>query len=219
MINPMVFNEPNITKSGHTPWLNPWQRQVDNTVILPSDIQLVCDHTTYQAVNDFRNAVYQSRYPQVPTSNHDQFDESAVTFYGIDCSGDVSSTARLVVDSELGLPEENILRPYLTKWRAHKQRVAEFGRFVIQSNQPDLLKHYYKSIYLVCRALGVCHLALLVRHKELNFYLKRVGATLLCHDTGLTFGSSHRFAALVWTLSNTRPRFLQWMEIEKGGEQ
>ncbi len=194
------------------PWNNPWLDQVLDAGVLPKNLLIALDAEKYHQISCFRNKEYIARYPQVTTSNCDVFDNHSVTFYYEHVPGLVSGTARLVMDSELGLPEEEVLEPFVRKCRKRGELVAEFGRFVIQEGSQSTLKAFYQCIYRVGLALGVAEIFFLVRQKELNFYRKRIGADVLKEDTGLSFGSDHLFAAVSWRLENTNTHFLQWLE-------
>ena len=193
------------------PWSNPWLARLQSAGLRFGPVKLVSHPAGFRQVSNFRDREYARRYPAIQLGVDDRFDNSAVTFYTRAADGEINGTARLVLDSKHGLPEESVLARYARLWRQRGERLAEFGRFVIDDGRLSLVRHYYASIYHTCQFLEVDRLVLLVRQKELAFYQKRVGASVLCEDTGLTFGSDHRFAALSWSIATTGSRFLDWL--------
>lgn len=177
-------------------------------------VKLVSTPESYGEVMNFRLQEYARRYPAVPQEFIDPFDSNALVFYSQGACGEIVSTARLVFDSHWGLPDEKVLGKLIEPRRSRGERMMELGRFIIVQDNPALLKAYYRLFYVVTKLLNFDSIVMVLRQKELNFHLKRVGAGLLEFDTGLNFGSKHQFAAIVWSLENTKPRFKLWMGVD-----
>lgn len=174
-------------------------------------IRIVTNSDDYNRVIKFRHPHMKRCFPDITRPSHDPFDDHAVVLFSEDGNGQVSSTARLVFDSEDGLPDEPVLKSHLNPSRKKGERLVELGRFINQDREKSLVKSYYRAFYLLSRALKVDQIVMVMRQRNINFHVKKIGAKLLCPDTGVTFGSEHRFAVVSWPLEDTKARFLKWL--------
>lgn len=176
-------------------------------------LHMVEDAKAYRLVTEFRQRQYSQLYPDVKIAKLDPFDQQAIIFYSTNGQGEISGTARLVFDGNLGLPDESTLKPWVVKMRQQSCSMVELGRFIISEQNSDVLKQYYRVFYRLTLDHGIDNIVMLMRQKEVNFHVKRAGAILLQFDTGVTFGSQHHFAAVNWKLKNTPKRFLNWLGL------
>ncbi len=177
-------------------------------------IRIVTNSEDYNRVIQFRHQHMKRYFPDILRPSHDPFDEKAVILYTEDSQGQVSSTARLVFDSEDGLPDEPVLSSHLSHSRSKGESLVELGRFINQDKEKTLVKSYYRAFYYLSRAMRVDQVVMVMRQRNINFHVKKIGAKLLCADTGVTFGSEYRFAVVSWQLQATKARFLKWLGEE-----
>ena len=159
----------------------------------------------------FRKQEYQKTYPKVAVKENDPFNEKAFVLYSCDDLGNVNSTASLVLDSELGLPEDSLFPTQVSQYRHQGKRLMEIGRFVIEDGQ-KLLKAYYRTVYEVAINQGIDIILMVIRQKDIGFHQKIIGAHTLVEDIGENFGSQHTFSCMEWQVNKTYKRFLQWSE-------
>lgn len=170
----------------------------------------------FRMVKTFRKEQYSKCYPEITISDEpDPFDEHAVVLFSWCPNNRLDGTARIVLDSELGLPDEDLFKGYAQELRAHGKRLAEVGRFAIYSDSTDRLKQYYREFWLRAVSLDVDDMLILVKQKDVKFHQNVVGAELVHKDVGTGFGSPYIFAAMRWGVSETRERFFRWCGLKE----
>ena len=174
-------------------------------------IRIVTNSDDYNRVIQFRHPHMKRCFPDISRPNHDPFDDNALVLFSENGNGQVSSTARLVFDGGDGLPDESVLSAHLHPSREKGERLVELGRFINQDQEVSLVKSYYRAFYFLSKTLKVDQIVMVMRQRNINFHVKKIGAQLLCFDTGVTFGSEYRFAVVSWSLANTKARFLKWL--------
>ena len=181
------------------------------TSCISSPIQLAQSNEEIQKASLFRKQAYSRLYPQVTFKETDPFNQHAYVLYTQDIKGIINSTGSLIQDSEIGLPEDHLFPSQVYRYRQAGKKLMEIGRFVINDKQ-NLLKSYYKSAYDIAITQGIDILLMIIRHKDLPFHQKLLGAQLLKEDVGESFGSDYQFSCLAWNIENTHSRFLHWIE-------
>lgn len=181
---------------------------------LLSPLQVVTNQQELNEVRELRAAEYKIIYPSIDVHN-DNYDYSAIIFYARDQLGEVSSTARLVVDGEEGLPEDSYFPPEVSEYRRQRKRLMEFGRFVIHEGTYQLLKAYYRAFYDTAKQLKTDIILIAVKPKDIDFHLRLTGAKLLSTDIGVTYGGENSLACVAWEIENTAARFFDWVGGEK----
>lgn len=157
----------------------------------------------------FRKQEYQKTYPSVTVQENDPFHDKAYVLYSCDHQGNINSTASLVLDSDLGLPEDKLFPEKVNQYRRQGKKLMEIGRFVIEDGQ-NLLKAYYRSVYEVAVHQGIDIILMVIRQKDIPFHRKIIGANTLIEDIGENFGSQHTFSCMEWEVNKTYQRFIEW---------
>ncbi|MEZ5480477.1 MAG: hypothetical protein R3E95_24245, partial [Thiolinea sp.] len=160
---------------------------------------------------DFRRTEYRKLYHNIEIASHDPFDRHAHILFAEDQHGEINSTARLVLDSEIGLPEDRLFPPLVDQYRQEGKRLMEIGRFIIRDGNMALLKKYYQAFYQVARSCDIDYVVIVMRHKDLEFHRKLFGIDVLVERLGESFGSQLTFMCAGWNLDNTRPAFFKWV--------
>lgn len=178
---------------------------------LPPPLEVVTHRDELLAVNQLREATYRTIYPSIDVYD-DPHDTSAIIFFARDTSARIHSTARLVIDGALGLPEDPFFPSEVAALRKGGARLMELGRFIIQEGSASLLKSYYKAFFdaAVANAIDVILMAMKPHHVGLHRRL--MGARVLADDMGLSYGGSESLVCVAWTLANTPQRFFDWTE-------
>ena len=182
---------------------------------LEPDIQIVTEFGEYNRVMQFRHQHMPRYCPDIERFDLDPGDEDSLIFYTLNSGGNISSTARLAVDGERGLPDEAILRDYVSSTRQAGQHVVELGRFINESPSSSLLKSYYHVFYRAAKLLSVEQIAMVLRQCYISFHVNVVGAHCPCEDTGVTFGGEDHYGVVTWNLEQSKARFLRWIGEEK----
>ena len=98
----------------------------------------------------FREQEYRLLLPDIRGFDCDPYDRFAAVLFTEDSAGNVTSTGRLVFDSPIGFPEENLVHFLIKEHRKKGRKLAEYGRVIIREDmQKGLIKHYFKSTYSV----------------------------------------------------------------------
>ena len=163
----------------------------------------------------FRNESYTKHFPELSLDGQDPFDLQSITFFTRDKNNAITSTARFVIESSWGLPEDSLLKAEIDPLRAEGRNLASIGRFVNNHCDVQLLREYYRVFYVTAKLLSIDSIVLLVRNKELKFYQNRVGAQIIKTSTGRDYGGAHEFSGVLWHINETKRPFVQWMKAEE----
>jgi len=135
---------------------------------------------------------YEEMYPSISGFHQDPFDQQAHILFTKNAYQEVKSTARLVVDSPIGLPEDKYFPPEVEMYREMGHKLMEFGRFIIQNGTRDLLKAYYRSVFEVAVAEEVDVIVMAMKQKDVAFHRNLIGEYLLSPDMNLSYGGPHK---------------------------
>lgn len=186
--------------------------EIDQCLLSP--LKVVTNQQELYEVRELRAAEYKVIYPSIDVHN-DIYDYSSIIFYARDQFGQVSSTARLVVDGQEGLPEDRYFPPEVSEYRHQSKRLMEFGRFVIHGGTYQLLKAYYRALYDTAKQLKTDIILIAVKPKDIDFHQRLTGAKLLSTDIGVTYGGDNYLACVAWEIDDTATRFFDWVGGEK----
>lgn len=173
-------------------------------------LQIVSTAAQLHEVRELRAARYRSIYPSIDV-HADPYDETAVILFSRDGQGLVNGSARLVMDRELGLPEDAYFPPKVTEYRQSGLALMELGRFVIRGGGASLLKTYYRGFYEVATALGVDVILMAMKPKDVALHRHLMGAELLAENMGVSYGGPYSLACVAWNLARTHTRFFDWI--------
>ena len=178
---------------------------------IPKPLRFVNSGEQLERVMHFRKEEYRKRYTRIQMASYDPFDRYAHIIFAADDHDCVNSTARLVLDSELGLPEDKLFPPLVDQYRKEGKQLMEIGRFIIRDNDRCLLKKYYQAFYEIAKSTQVDYVVMVMRRKDLAFHKKLFGIDVLVDAIGENFGSEHTFMCAGWNVANTRPAFFKWI--------
>ncbi len=181
---------------------------------LVAPIKLVQTSTDLYDVRELWKQTYRELFPNIKGFHRDPFDCKSRILYTKNTQNKTVSSARLVIDSSLGLPEDSHFPPEVDRYRALGMKLMEYGRFIIQEDNPSMLKAYYKAVYQVAIAEKVDVIMMAMKPNHVAFHRKLIGATLLIDDMKLYYGGENKLAALAWEVKDTKERFFKWAKIK-----
>ena len=170
------------------------------------DICVAVDATTFEEIRQLRKHAYRTIYPTMDLDN-DLLDGNAITLYTRNAFGRLNSTARLALDGPRGLPEDR----FLSKYRAGKKRLIEWGRFIINEGNTGLLKKYYESVFRISSQLDCDSIIMAMKPKDIAFHKRLIGVKVIAQDMEITYGGPYRLACVAWEITNTKQTFFNWI--------
>ena len=173
------------------------------------DIERVQDEETLRQVRALRRRAYRRVYPAIDV-DEDAYDAAALVLFARSVDGRIGSTARLVIDGPLGLPEDAWFPPRVAAWRREGVRLMELGRFVVEDGGPSLLKAYYRAFYTAAKQHRVDIVLMAMKPKDVSLHQRLMGARLLESDMGVSYGGATSLACMAWELQSTTAHFFQW---------
>lgn len=187
-------------------------RQLTKQLVTP--IRLVQTSADLYDVRELWKETYVKLFPSIKGFHNDPFDAHSHILYTKDEQHKTVSSARLVVDSPLGLPEDTHFPSEVEMYREMGMKLMEYGRFIIQEDNPSILKAYYKAVYQVAMAEKVDVIMMAMKPNHVAFHRNLIGAYLLTDDMKLYYGGNNKLAALSWEVKNTKERFFRWAKIK-----
>ena len=181
---------------------------------LVAPIKLVQTSSDLYDVRELWKQTYKELFPDIKGFHCDPFDFQSRILYTKNAQNKTVSSARLVIDSPLGLPEDSHFPPEVNEYRACGMKLMEYGRFIIEEGNPSLLKAYYKAVYQVAIAENVDVIMMAMKPNHVAFHCRLIGAILLTDDMKLYYGGENKLAALAWEVKNTKERFFKWAKIK-----
>ncbi|MGB0849231.1 MAG: N-acyl amino acid synthase FeeM domain-containing protein [Thiolinea sp.] len=179
---------------------------------IPRPLRFVSTGEQLERVMSFRREEYRKRYANIEMAGYDPFDRHSHIIFAEDKQGRINSTARLVLDSEIGLPEDKLFPPLVKQYREEGKQLMEIGRFIIRDGDCSLLKKYYQAFYEIAKSSQVDYVVMIMRRKDLAFHKKLFGIDILIDAIGENFGSELTFMCAGWDVDNTRPAFFKWIK-------
>ena len=184
--------------------------QLDLSNVSP-ELKVAKTRHEFERIWAFREREYRRILPDIRGFENDRYDRSAVVLYTENSAGEITSTGRIAFDGPHGLPEESLVHFLIKHHRQRNLRLAEYGRVIIRDNaRTGLIKHYFRSVYSIAADNGIEQIIVVSKRKDIGFYLRMVGASLLSDDLNETFGGKEPYACVEWKISETNTRFLQW---------
>lgn len=177
---------------------------------LTPPLRVVKNSKELYGVRELWRTTYEDIYPGVSGFHQDPFDQQAHILFTKNAYQEVKSTARLVVDNPIGLPEDKYFPPEANMYREMGYKLMEFGRFVIHEGTRDLLKAYYRSVFEVAVAEEVDVIMMAMKQKDVAFHRNLIGAYLLSPDMHVPYAKPYKLACMAWEINNTKERFFRW---------
>lgn len=159
-----------------------------------------------------RNAEYGKRYMGFSDSQSDHFDPSSCVLFSQAETGDVLSTGRVVIDSPLGLPADEIIKPAIDTLRSRGLVLAEPSKFAISRKAGNILPLYLLTIYEIGLSLGIDSLIFIIWDKNVGLYQRIVDANVLVPDVGYSYGTDNRFSLLECKIQEELPYYFKSLQ-------
>jgi hypothetical protein len=177
---------------------------------LPHPIHIVQSVEELNEVYELWQATYRDIYPNFKISRQDSYNEKAYILYTRNADNIVNSSARLAVDSPLGLPEDGYFPMEVNGYRKRGYKLMEFGRFIISGGNLSLLKAYYNAVYQIAAAEAIDIIPMAMKQKDVAFHRNLLGAYLLSGDIKIPHGGKDKMSCVSWELNKTKQRFFHW---------
>lgn len=178
-----------------------------NSIAQP--LKMVNEGTDIKKIWQLRKSEYGKYYPSMNDAANDIYDDYSCILYSEDGTGDITSTGRLVLDGELGLPADEIIHHEINLLRQHRGSVAEPSRFAISDAARGILPTYLRTYYRLARENAINSLIFITRDKNIGFYRRSLGANLICKDVGYNYGTDYKFSLLEWEIKANDPIYSQ----------
>lgn len=181
--------------------------------LVPSQLKIAESIGDFEAISKVRAQQY-GIYPSVTHNQDDTYDKNACVLYSQNSQGEVTSTGRIVFDSPLGLPADQLIKAEIDKLRQQGLVVAESSKFAITREARGILPAYFYTYYEIAAAYGIDSLIFIIRNKNVGLYQKTAGAQVLVDDIGYQYGTHYRFSLLECRVQVVIPTFLKfWGDI------
>lgn len=178
-----------------------------NSIYQP--LKVVNEGTDIEKIWRLRQSEYGKYYPAMNDAANDAYDDYSCILYSENDNGNFTSTGRMVLDSEAGLPAEKITPSALKSLRTTYKRIAEPGRFAIAPEGRGLLPLYLKTYYRLALDLNINLLIFITRNKNMKFYQREFSAEIIEEDIGYSYGTDYHFALFALEVSTDLPRFMR----------
>lgn len=188
-------------------------------VTLDAPLKLAIAEKQKYEVNQLVKRTYNSIYPDITQFHDSPFDNQAYILCSFSEHGQANSSARLVIDSTLGLPEDAYFPKEINMLRDQGKKIMEFGRFIILPEAPVTLSVFYKNIVKIAIAESIDVIVMAMKEHHIAFHRNKIGAYSL-GDMNLTYGGKDSLHCVCWEIKSTKPRFFQWagLDTKKLGE-
>lgn len=179
---------------------------------VPRILQLADKPGELRRIWRLRNAEYGKRYMGFSDSRSDNFDQSSCVLFSQAKAGDVLSTGRVVIDSPLGLPADEYIKPFIDKLRSKGLVLAEPSKFAISRRAGNILPLYLLTIYEIGMSLGIDSLIFIIWDKNVGLYKRIVDAKVLVPDIGFSYGTNNRFSLLECKIQKQLPPYFKSLQ-------
>ena len=180
--------------------------------ISPQGLFLAKSSKDLLKIKAFKKSYCQDDRPGVSAFHDDGFDAQSHVLFGTDTEQNITSTARLLLDSEKGFPEEKILPESISQLRADGKKLAELGRLVILDDKVSLLRLYYKAVYEIAVLEGVDVVLIVMKKKNVSSHTKIMAVNILSEDMGVSWDEEEaELCLLAWDIKSAQPLFHRWI--------
>lgn len=162
---------------------------------------------------------YRKVYPNYNIDINDPFNQQSYIICTRDKSNQVVSTARIIIDSPLGFPDDDIYPPEINLLREKGKKLVEVGRCV-NTDKGLIPKPYFKGIYLLSRAVQADAIIMTMKDRNVSLYQKLIGVQCLSPEMKTHNGGEFKMACMYWELDKTKDCFFKWVGLakkQKGG--
>ncbi len=159
-----------------------------------------------------RNQTYGKYYLGVSDSDNDTFDQQSWVLYNQNRDKKITSTGRIVFDSPMGLPADEIIKPAIDTLRHQGLTLAEPSKFAISREARGILPSYLLTFYEIAQSAGIDSLIFIIRDKNVGLYQRIVDANVLVADVGYSYGTNYCFSLLECKIEKQLPSYFKSLE-------
>jgi len=182
------------------------------TGLLSNGINVATHDFELQKIINFKKGYYQGNRDNIKAFHDDGANNKVYVLFGKDVSNNITSTARLIFDSESGFPEEEILPNSVKEMRVSGKKIAELGRLVITENKVKMLRLYYKSIFNIAKFHSIDVVLIIMKTKNIRSHKKIMAITVLSNEMGNSWDDNQEELSLVaWDMKSKQPKFNKWI--------
>ncbi len=182
----------------------------------PDRLKIATNEHEFRHIWALRAAEFGRLYPALKGVDftHDTHDGCACVLYSENKAGEIISTGRVVFDSGLGLPADQIIKSEVDKLRQRGLVIAEPSKFAIAKEARGVLAVYLRTYYEIAVGYHIDSLVFIMPAKNTGFYEKIMHATVLTDDVGYSYGTNARFALVEWHIKTSKAPFSAWLGEE-----
>lgn len=147
----------------------------------------------------FREATYSECLPDVNYKTLEQVDFHSILFYSEDGEGNIESSCRLVLDSDVGFAEDYVYQEHIQGYRDQGMLIAEWGRCIVSPRSKVRAVDYAYLVESLAQELGIQHVVIFNRKCDVSRMLETLSNTEVMVETDITLGGSHTFTAMLWS--------------------
>lgn len=183
---------------------------------LPEGLLLAKTMLELQHIRKFKQSYCSDDRPGVREFHDDGMDDYSYVMYAATAQGEITSSARLLLDTEHGFPEENHLPVAVHNMRKGGKRLAELGRLVItEDNKLNMLRQYYKGVFEIAMIEDIDVVLIVMKQRNLPSHKKMMAVDVLSTDMGRSWDAEQGELCLVaWDVKAEQPKFHQWIDRE-----
>lgn len=183
---------------------------------LPEGLLLAKTQLELQHIRKFKEGYCSDDRPGVHEFHDDGLDPYSYIMYAATGQADITSTARLLLDTDAGFPEEIRLPETVRKMRAEGKRLAELGRLVItENNKLNMLRLYYKGVFEIAMVEDIDVVLIVMKQRNIPSHRKIMAVEVLSMDMGQSWDAEQGELCLVaWDVKADQPKFHQWIDRE-----
>lgn len=184
---------------------------------LPKQLKIASTTEDIHRIENFRKKLFQPFYPNSNNYYYDKYDRYSIILFTENNEGEILSTARLVFDSDKGLPADKYAKKQIDICRDGGLSLLEVSRFAIadEARTLGLFPIYYKAFYQLAAENNISSMIIVINTKGVNFHKKRIGANILVDNVKYSGNKNFQFSCMEWKISETKDKFLNWANIEK----
>jgi hypothetical protein len=179
---------------------------------VPKYLKRAQSSTELDEIWSLRNKRYGKYYLGVSDSDNDAFDQTSWVLYNQNIHNKITSTGRIVFDSPMGLPADEIIKPALDKLRYQGLKLAEPSKFAISREARGILPSYLFTFYEIAQGAGIDSLVFIIRDKNVGLYERIVDAKVLVADVGYSYGTDYCFSLLECKIEKQLPSYFKSLE-------
>lgn len=209
-----------MTHIAHTVISSPTAKMADTIKrveqALPEGLLLANTEHELQKIRRFKENYCADDRPGVKEFHDDGMDEHAYVMYAANIQGEITSTARLLLDTQAGFPEEQHLPASVHDMRKSGKRLAELGRLVItEDSKLNMLRLYYKGGFEIAMIEDIDVVLIVMKQRNLPSHRKMMAVEVLSMNMGRSWDAEQGDLCLVaWHVKAEQPKFHQWIDRE-----